>query len=131
MKKNTTIWLLLIALSSIFASCKKETTNIKEEQLPPETQTGAFTFGCKIDGMIYTATGKGGLLADEKVNYSYFSSDSTFDITANGIKAKKFSIHIVFKCFNINTYSSLGTPPLKLLFMTTQMEQFQEVRIHI
>ncbi len=39
------------------ASCKKNKT---EEQLPPETHEGKFTFGCKVDGKIYTASGKGG-----------------------------------------------------------------------
>ena len=37
------------------AGCKK---NKNEEQLPPETHVGAFTFGCKVDGKIYTASGK-------------------------------------------------------------------------
>ncbi len=96
MKKNTTIWLLLIALCSIFASCKKETTNLKEEQLPPETQTGAFTIGFKVDGIIYSAKGKGGLLADQHMYYSY-TADSSFNIGAGSIINKKFSIDINFK----------------------------------
>lgn len=54
-------------------NCKK--TNTKE-QLPPETQEGKFTFGCKVDGKIYTAIGKGGLLASDHVDYSMRAADS-------------------------------------------------------
>ncbi len=95
MKKYTTIWLLLIALSSIFTSCKKETTKNKEEQLPPETQTGAFTFGCKVDGKIYTATGKGGLLSDESVWYGYYSDSSIIISISSAIS--KFNFRAKFK----------------------------------
>lgn len=55
MKKYNNIWLLLIAICSIFASCKKDKTD--EEQLPAITQTGANTFGCLINGKIYTPKG--------------------------------------------------------------------------
>ena len=55
-------------LSFIFlltaSSCKKQNT---EPQLPPETQKGANTLGFKIDGKVYTASGKSGLLATEYV----------------------------------------------------------------
>lgn len=40
--------LLLTAMS-----CKKDNNN----QLPPETATGANTFGCKVNGAIYTPSG--------------------------------------------------------------------------
>ncbi len=116
MKKHNALWLLLLALCSIFASCKKDNAKITEEQLPPESQTGAFTIGFKVDGVVYTATGKGGLLADQKVNYSYFSSDSTFDITANGLKAKKYTIHLVFKCFAVNSNCLLTSAPFEATF---------------
>jgi len=56
MKKNIRLlWLLAIASSAIFASCKKDKTD--EEQLPPITQTGANTFGCLINGKLYTPKG--------------------------------------------------------------------------
>ena len=116
--KNKTLMLYasIIMLCFCFAQCKKTNTPDPAEQLPPETQTGAFTFGCKVDGVIYTARGKGGLLADQRVNYSYYSSDSTFDITATGTKAKNFNIHLVFKCFNTNTYCSFASAPFEATF---------------
>jgi hypothetical protein len=119
MKYNLCFTVLILAIGLFFttSSCKKDKkVEDTTEQLPPETQTGAYTFGCKVDGEIFTATGRGGLLADQKVNYSYFSSDSTFDITANGTKAKKFNIHLVFKCFTINTPCLLKSPPFEATF---------------
>ncbi len=96
MKKNNTIWLLLLALSSIFASCKKESTKITEEQLPPETQTGAYTFGCKVDGKIYTASGKEGLLATQYVYYNIRSSDSSINVGVSNSKTN-FNFHFSIK----------------------------------
>ena len=60
MKKHNTIWLLLLALCSIFASCKKEKTVTPQtelEKLPPITQTGANTFGCLVDGKAWLPNG--------------------------------------------------------------------------
>lgn len=45
-----------------FSQCKKNKT--EEPQLPPETTTGAMTFGCKIDGKVFVpkdGRGKPGL----------------------------------------------------------------------
>ena len=53
-KTNTLLWLTLLCLSTIVAGCKKDK---KAEQLPPATQTGANTFGCLINGVVYTPKG--------------------------------------------------------------------------
>ena len=56
MKKNNTLWLLLLALCSIFAACKKDRPPKTElEKLPPATQTGANTFGCLLNGQAWVA----------------------------------------------------------------------------
>lgn len=52
MKKNYILWLWLLTMSCFFTSCKKE----KEDILPPATQIGAGTFGCKINGKVYVPT---------------------------------------------------------------------------
>jgi len=44
-------FLLLIAVVFISSNCKKE------KQLPPETQTGAGTFGCLVDGKLFRPKG--------------------------------------------------------------------------
>ena len=48
-------WLLLLPLAGILlsASCKKESLN----QLPPATQEGRRTFGCLVNGKVYTPKG--------------------------------------------------------------------------
>jgi len=42
--------LLLLAILISFAECKKKT---EEPELPPETTTGAMTFGCKVNGKVF------------------------------------------------------------------------------
>ena len=46
--------LLLLFSTTLFTACKKDKG---EDQLPPATQTGANTFGCLINGEIYTPQG--------------------------------------------------------------------------
>ena len=48
---------LLFATFS-FSQCKKKSTNPIDE-LPPETQTGANTFGCLVDGKAFKPAGNG------------------------------------------------------------------------
>ena len=47
--------LLLLATSFILisSSCKKNKSDNPINQLPPETQTGANTFGCLVDGKVF------------------------------------------------------------------------------
>ena len=52
MKKILLIFLLPVLLAS---SCKKNKS--PEEQLPPETQTGAGTFGCLVNGNVFLPKG--------------------------------------------------------------------------
>jgi len=49
MKTQHTLILLFYAFLFLNLKCKKE----NEPQLPPETTTGAMTFGCKIDGKVF------------------------------------------------------------------------------
>ncbi|UPL51237.1 DUF6252 family protein [Hymenobacter sublimis] len=41
----------LLGSALLLAQCKKKEV---EPQLPPETTTGAMTFGCKVDGHVFT-----------------------------------------------------------------------------
>ena len=72
MKLLKIAWLLAIASSAIFASCKKDKTQ-EEEQLPPITQTGANTFGCLINGKVFVPQG----FEQNKPNFSLIV-DPTF-----------------------------------------------------
>lgn len=91
-------YLIPFAILLLFtaASCRKNKTT---EQLPPETHEGKFTIGFKVDGKIYTAEGKGGLLSSEHVKYSLISTDSSINIfAANTSNLKpKFHLALVIK----------------------------------
>lgn len=50
-----TIFNFLLA-GILFTSCGCSKENISE-QLPPATQTGANTFGCKVNGVVYSCKG--------------------------------------------------------------------------
>lgn len=70
------------------SSCKKQNSG---SQLPPETHTGANTLGFKINGKVYTASGKGGLLSDSHVSYSIIDDTSIMIIAS---KANDFYIRM-------------------------------------
>ena len=53
MKRKHLILLLFFCTLLLNSKCKKE----NEPQLPPETTTGAMTFGCKIDGKVFVPKG--------------------------------------------------------------------------
>ena len=60
-KLKTLLAATLLLLLFTFSKCKK---NKDAPQLPPETTTGAMTFGCKIDGRVFVprdGRGKPGL----------------------------------------------------------------------
>jgi hypothetical protein len=58
MKNNNILYILLFALISTFANCKKTKVEPTElEKLPPITQTGANTFGCLVDGVAWLPNG--------------------------------------------------------------------------
>lgn len=50
--KNIKFVLAVVCVMTIFtfSQCKKKT---EEPQLPPETTTGAMTFGCKVNGKVF------------------------------------------------------------------------------
>ncbi len=51
---KTIIRISLVALLLTACGCTKDALN----ELPPATQTGADTFGCKINGVVYKCSGK-------------------------------------------------------------------------
>ncbi len=67
MKTQHTLILLFSAFFFLNLKCKKENN---EPQLPPETTTGAMTFGCKIDGKVFVP--KGTIADPELVAHYYF-----------------------------------------------------------
>lgn len=80
--------LLLVSSLFIFSKCNKDPL---PPTLPAETQTGANTFGCKVNGNIYTARGSGNCY-----NYlvQYYKSDSTLAINTNNGCSNGLSIFL-------------------------------------
>ena len=130
MKKNYSIWLWLLAISCFFASCKKE----RADTLPPATQTGTGTFGCKINGRVYIPKGSSSTGApNPKVQYDvdlngdpylfiqakqFLRSEiiAGFDLTFRNkplVEFPKFSLQFIRKDFSftiIFTYMQITTP---------------------
>ncbi len=78
--------LLLAALLSL-SQCKKNDLT-PEEQLPPETQTGANTFGCLVNGQVWQPGGNDGT-SNYSVYYDYSYAQgtlsvATYRLTGNG-----------------------------------------------
>lgn len=124
--------LLLLATSLILlsSSCRKNKIKEPVDQLPPETQTGANTFGCLIDGKVFIPKGDplGGPV--KKAQYQYINGRQGFNVSARysdgkigkviGISGD--SIQITIGTFNLAsvgagqfvggyTYSDLNTIP--------------------
>jgi hypothetical protein len=80
-----------------FSECKK---NDVIPQLPAETQSGANTFGCKINSIIYTPRGSGNCY---KYLVQYYRSDSALIIKTNSTCAT--AVHISLKgVFELKDY---------------------------
>jgi Family of unknown function (DUF6252) len=85
-----------IVISAVLFSCKKEVT-----ELPPATQSGANTFGCKIDGAFWVPAGfgivptaakleariAGGDLIINARNFSSSPTESEFEFYIKGLIA--------------------------------------------
>lgn len=108
--KKQLFWTFTIAIALI--ACKKEN---RKEVLPPETQTGANTFGCLVDGEVFTPGGaqlSGGSLNCyyQKVNNKYQfnlvgknyidkKNRKSVALLIYGVKIKENAKYILFKEF--------------------------------
>jgi len=68
-------------------SCSKE----KQPELPPETQTGAGTFGCLVDGKVFKPGGFGASLSGGilNCNYQVVNGQIFFRLAANNDRDSK------------------------------------------
>ena len=78
MKKHPILYLAVAIL--FFVSCKKEVS-----ELPPATQTGSNTFGCKIDGNFWVPAGFGIMPTAPTLEARYLGDSSLI------INARNFS----------------------------------------
>ncbi len=100
--KKIILFSALALLLSATIGCEKD-----EIKLPPATQTGANTLGCKINGKPFATTRKysgGGILAfpsyGVEVGYSYTNDDTLFIYAkdyGNGTRKSQRSVFFSFK----------------------------------
>jgi hypothetical protein len=69
-------------LPILFASCVKTPTPPSEPQLPPITNIGANTFGCKVNGVVYKTLVQPGFLINEGVTFSFVPNREELKISA-------------------------------------------------
>lgn len=104
MKKNNTLWPLLLALSSLFAACKKDAPQDELSKLPPATQTGANTFGCLVNGKAWVAQTDCKFLCDPSFAMYYDNSNGGYiGITADWVNTStgiKQRIDLIFDSTN-------------------------------
>lgn len=83
MKNTSTLFILLIILLTNSCSCKKEVSD-PLSSLPPETHTGANTFGCLINGNAFIPDGPS-LFGPStlKCAYQYINKGYYFQLSAN------------------------------------------------
>jgi hypothetical protein len=89
MKKNNILYMLLFALISTFANCKKNNTP-PEDQLPPATQTGANTFGCLVNGVVLTNIGYDGNNSNYRLFVDPTFQNGSFQIRVYSFKNSKY-----------------------------------------
>lgn len=102
MNKQTSV-LLLFALLGL-SQCRKKDPD-PADQLPPATQTGANTFGCLVNGQVWTPKGNNGT-SNYSVNY-----DPTFRNGILNVSAYRYNSNDANDVQYIVLYSdSLKTP---------------------
>lgn len=82
MKIYPTLIALLTFILLTSSHCKKNRPSNPIDQLPPETQTGANTFGCLVNGQVFKPGGaqlSGGSLS---CNYQYLNGGFYFTLSA-------------------------------------------------
>jgi hypothetical protein len=109
------IFCLLIFFT--FNTCKKDDNKTPVEQLPPETQTGANTFGCLVDGQVFIPKGDpfGGPIKKAQyqfVNGGYYLVISGSKTTSEGVSGVDIfsdsTLQLSVGIFNLSTYNANG-----------------------
>lgn len=135
--------LFTITFLSLCGSCRKNRQTNPIEQLPPETTTGANTFGCLVDGKVFKP--KGNPLAGPiiKAQYQFVDGKQGFGISAKrsdgdirdglGIAGDSVQVYVgIFELAEVRvgrfvggyTYSDLNTIP-GIQYGTTEINRGQ------
>ena len=108
--------LLGISLILLCSSCKKNKPVNPIDQLPPETQTGANTFGCLIDGQLFLPKGDPLSGPIKKAQYQFVNGKQGFGISAKnsssnlvkGVGIQGDSILIKIGIYNLTDFNIKG-----------------------
>ncbi|GAA3930553.1 hypothetical protein GCM10022406_14860 [Hymenobacter algoricola] len=111
MKSKFFLYAALLLLTQC-SKCKQDDPT-PEEQLPPATQTGANTFGCLVNGQVYTPSGYNGT-SDYAVLYDPAYNGGSLDVRTyrytKSAESTKLSIIIGGDSINhVGTYSLTAT----------------------
>ena len=79
------LWLALLVLSATLTQCSKCKENI-EPSLPPETQVGAGTFACRINGVVWQYKNPTGLNLFERTNWRYDPNEMKGTLSISGYR---------------------------------------------
>ncbi len=102
--KQIKLLLILFACANIFAACKKD-KKIEEDKLPPATQTGANTFGCLVNGVVFINNGNDGISSNFRLFVDPTFQNGSFQIRVYNFKNSKYeTINI-----NSNNINSVGS----------------------
>ena len=94
----------LLSLLLLLVSCKKEKEKDPLSQLPPETQTGAGTFGCLVNGKVFIPGGVPGW-AGSSLSAYYQLVDNRYHLVLSGRMRKD----------GVNDFVSLFADSLKII----------------
>ncbi len=118
MKKHNALWLLLLALCSIFAGCKKDKTISEIDKLPAATQTGAKTFGCLVNGVIFVPDNGCTYLCSPsmQVGYDLNSNGGQFFVNADNYIFKASLGFGLDSCVTNKRYTYSNSPNYPMRF---------------
>jgi hypothetical protein len=88
------LWLALLVLIASLTQCSSCKENVNPNELPPETQTGAGTFACRINGEVWRYNDPTGINLKPRTSLRYDSIYKGGAIEINGLRYNKDNVSI-------------------------------------
>jgi hypothetical protein len=103
--------IILISFALLLIGCSRnnETETDNTPKLPPETQTGANTFGCMVNGrLFYPRDGVGDVMGTAKAINFYASSSSTYQYNEMSVANLRDGKPINYLYFHLHDLPTKG-----------------------